>query len=680
MKQHPLWRRLTGAALAAALLAAAAYPAGAGAADKTLLQAQAQMQAIANSADISKQTNEITLQKMKYVEAVDAIKAKVKNLTSFRWTPLLSFKFPEKLDMTEEYDMQIKPITLQADITTMQHELDDLRYAALLEVNTAYLEAYVLQEKIAFTEERLETAQTELERNQLRLRTGDATQADIDKMQKSVDTLETELTTQKRNFETAKTNLSDIIGMDVTTGYTFADSMFTAAIPREVLEDITTYTLDNDHGYYAAKMSASTALLNLNAYESLMRDQYGGKINRIMSFVNAAKNGQDIDYAAFQIAYKEMLTDLDKPWAGKFRILFFSFTKEWLKGEISGTRYIENEMYALYTACMEYANAKTEQESTEDALRKEVATQYENIVSAENAYRAMQQSASELKSDYDQLLALNQLGKATYEEVSDKLEEYQAAQIETIDLLSDYNELLYSFDRLTCGAVTKYFKGESLTTDSGSAADSFAEIDTPDGAYYHLYTSVEDMVFTFGVEIPDGYTPEVTQFELWYEDQQIGERTPITQEIRHLALDYGETSTLTLRLYDGDTFVGECEIDARVPRDTIDFFQGGQTEEQEEKIGTYTLSAASVGGMTMTELKLSIDAAVGAAYFLVTYDDGKAVGSSEPTALDGSLRYMTMLAASVEDIRIVLYDSSRNEICTSYLKEAGQTVWRSTGE
>ena len=679
MGKVSIGRRMAGALVAVSMIAAVCSPSFAGAANKTLLQAQAQSMAVANSSDISKKTNEITLQKMKYVEAVDAIKAKVKNLTSFRWTPLLSFKFPEKLDMTEEYDLQIKPITLQADITTMQHELNDLRYAALLEVNTAYLETYILQEKVAFTEERLENEQTELERNQLRLRTGDATQADIDKMQKSVETLENELTTQKRNFETAKSNLSDIIGMDVTTGYTFADSMYTAAIPRESLEDITNYTLENDHGYYSAKMSASTALLNLNAYESLMRNQYGGKMNRIMSFVNAAKNGQDVDYAAFQIAYKEMLTDLDSPWAGSFRILFFRFTKEWLKGEISGTRYIENEMYALYTACMEYANAKTEQESTEEALRKEVSTQYETIVSAENAYRAMKDSAEEMRQDYEQLLALNRMGKATYEEVSDKLSEYQEAQLETLDLLSDYNEALYSFDRLTCGAVSKYFAGESLTTESGSAADSFAEIDTPDGAYYHLYTSVEDMVFTFGVEIPEGYTPEVTDFELWYENQQIGERTAITEEIRHLALDYGESSTLTLRMYNGDEFVGECEIDARVPRDTIDFFQSEQTGG-EEQIGTYTMTASTVGDMTMTTLSLSIDASVGAKSFLVTYDDGKSVGSSEPTAIDDSLRYLTMLAASAEDIRLVLYDENQNEICTAYLKESGQTVWRSTEE
>ncbi|HIY39241.1 MAG TPA: TolC family protein, partial [Candidatus Agathobaculum merdigallinarum] len=258
-------RRLTGLMAAAALLSAVCPPQAA-AAEQRLLLAQAQALAVSNSSDISKQSNEITLQKMKYVEAVDAIKAKVKNLTSFRWTPLLSFKFPEKLNMTEEYDLQIKPITLQADITTMQHELEDLRYAALLEVNTAYLDAYILQEKVALTKERLETAREELERNQMRLRTGDATQADIDKMEKTVETLETELSTQMRNFETAKTNLSDIINMDVTTGYTFVNSLFTAAIPREELEAITTYTLENDQGYYAAKMSTSTALLNLNAY------------------------------------------------------------------------------------------------------------------------------------------------------------------------------------------------------------------------------------------------------------------------------------------------------------------------------------------------------------------------------------------------------------------------------
>lgn len=672
--------RLAALGAAGALLAAVICPSYAAAANKTLSLPQAQQLAVSSSRDIAKQSNVLTLQKMKYVEAVAAIKAKVKNLRSFRWTPLLSFKFPEALNLTEEYDLNIKPLTLQADITTMQHKLSDLRYAALLEANNAYLKAYVLQEKTGFTAQLLDTAREELARNRLRLRTGEATQADIDKMEKTVSTLENELATQLRNFETAKSDLSDVIGMDVTTGHTLQNNMFTAAIPREQLESITAYTLDNDHEYYAAKMTASTARLNLNAYESLMKSQYGGKMNRIMPFVNAAKQGQDIDYAAFQIAYREMLTELDRPWAGEFRILFLRFTKEWLKGEISGTRYIEDEMYALYTACMEYGNAKTDQQSAERALRKEVAVQYENIVSAENAYRAVQQNVAELEADYSRLLARNRMGRTTYEELSDKQAEYRQAQMEAMEQLAAYNELLYAFDRLTCGAVTKYFKGESLSADAGAAADSFAEIDTPDGAYYHLYTSVEDMVFTFGIEIPEGYEPMVTDFELWYEGQQIGEKTPAGQEIRHLALDYGETSVLTVRLFDGERFVGECEIDARVPRDTLDVFSAREPDEQAVKIGTYSLSSRPVGALHMTELTLSINAVEGARYFRLVYRGGEPVGSAEPVAIDDAFRYLTMLANSIEEVSVILYDQNQQELYTAYLREDGQTVWRGAAE
>ena len=101
---------------------------------------------------------------------------------------------------------------------------------------------------------------------------------------------------------------------------------------------------------------------------------------------------------------------------------------------------------------------------------------------------------------------------------------------------------------------------------------------------------------------------------------------------------------------------------------------------EEEEIGTYTIAVSNVGGMKMNELSLSIHAAVGAEYFMLTYDDGKPVGSAEPVPLDGSLRYLTMLASSIEEVQVVLYDASQNEICTAHLRESGQTVWRSSGE
>ena len=129
---------------------------------KSLLLEQAQNLAVSNSSDITQKSNEIILQEMKYVEAVDGIKAKVKNLRSFRWSPLLSFKFPEQLNMTEEYELNVKPLTLQAEIDTLRHEMNDLRYQAIADASIAYTDAYILQEKIAFNEERLASAQEQL--------------------------------------------------------------------------------------------------------------------------------------------------------------------------------------------------------------------------------------------------------------------------------------------------------------------------------------------------------------------------------------------------------------------------------------------------------------------------------------------------------------------------------------
>ena len=107
---------------------------------------------------------------------------------------------------------------------------------------------------------------------------------------------------------------------------------------------MTQYTMDHDQSFYEAKAATSTAKLNVDSYESLMRSQYGSKMDVIQTYINMAKQGMDVDYGAFQIKYREMLKALDKPWAGSIRIWFFKFTKEWFKGEIDGTGYIEDEM------------------------------------------------------------------------------------------------------------------------------------------------------------------------------------------------------------------------------------------------------------------------------------------------------------------------------------------------
>ncbi|MBP3508118.1 TolC family protein [Oscillibacter sp.] len=644
---------------------------------RTFRLEQAQRMALGTSSDIRKQNNQIILKRMKYVEAVEGIRAKVKNLRSFRWSPLLSFKFPQQLDLTEEYDLNVKPLTIQTEIDTLKHGLDDLKYEITHKANQQYFEVYLLQETTAFTQSRLDDAKTQLERNKASLRTGKATQSDVDRAQKSVDTLTKDLSSQLREFESAKTKLSELVGVDVTVGYTFANPFKTAAIPREQMESLTQYTLDHDQSFYEAKAATSTAKLNVDSYESLMRSQYGSKMNIIQTYINMAKQGMDVDYGAFQIKYKEMLNALDKPWAGKIRILFFKFTKEWFKGEIDGTRYIEDEMYAVYTACMEYGNAKKDQDALEKDLRSQVRDTYESVVTGWNTYETLQSLAAESKETLDRLLVLNRMGKATYTEVADQQEAYQVAQQDALDALKEYNVTLSEFDRLTCGAVTKYLKGTGMGLDTGEGGDAYAVLDPINDPYYYIYTSVADLTFYIGVSIPDGFEPMIDSFEVWYAGTQIGERTQVGTELRHLTLDYQDTSELTIRLYYGGTFVDECTVDASVPRDVLDIQRQETETETERVIGSYMVTTTMEGGVSVSELKLIINAVENAATYTLTYGD-QGIYTTDKHPVTESFTYLTLLIASLENVTVKLYDKGGEELmdvrCDTSTQELVTTV------
>ncbi|RAZ70779.1 hypothetical protein DK853_44010, partial [Klebsiella oxytoca] len=64
--------------------------------------------------------------------------------------------------------------------------------------------------------------------------------------------------------------------------------------------------------------------------------------------------------------------------------------------------------------------------------------------------------------------------------------------------------------------------------------------------------------------LPDGFTPEITDFELWVNGVQIGERTPAAESIRHLTLALDGIDTAFIRLYNSDELVSECEIETMV--------------------------------------------------------------------------------------------------------------------
>ncbi|MDR1246642.1 MAG: hypothetical protein LBK57_06380, partial [Clostridiales Family XIII bacterium] len=270
-------------AICALLLTLAAPPetAFAAGAPKPFVMEQAQNLAVAADTAIRKKSSEIVLKGIKYHEAVAGARAKAKNMSTFRWTPLLSFKFPEKLDLVMDYDLTATPLTLQIEITTLNHEKADLVYDAKRRAAKLFTKVYIGQENISFVEKRLAAAETNLSRNKARVLLGTAKQADVDRLEKSAETLRADLALAMRTFETDKRELSDLTGLDVTTGYVFKNPLKTANITREQLASLLDFTLQNDHVYYAARMNESVARISLDSYERLFRGQYGGKVNAV---------------------------------------------------------------------------------------------------------------------------------------------------------------------------------------------------------------------------------------------------------------------------------------------------------------------------------------------------------------------------------------------------------------
>lgn len=657
------------------LLAAAVIitsPGGSGqmrvqAAERVLTLDMAKKAALANSADYEKLESQLEVKEVSLKQAIKSIKLKQKNMSTFRWTPLLSFKFPEKPDLSEAYEFQFKPVEIQAEIDIVKHKMTDQVLAVYENVSNLYVDIVVLQDTISFNEDRLSSMETTLEKNRLRLKLGQATQSDIDAMEKSIKVLKDKIAADKRSLEAKKKKLSTAVGMDVTTGYRFENPFVDFKIQRSQLKDLTQYTLDRDENYYEVSMNATTSLISLRTNYNLMAGQYGSKMGYISGYVNQAIAGQKINGRAFKRKYEEFLVAIDAPWQGKKRILFIRVPREWFKGQISGIRYVEDEPYALYEAALEYQDALLEKNNAKQELTEQVEDGFNNLISMRNTYVSLTEQVEDAKKQLEADKVLNRLGELTYDEYKASLDEYEDMQNEMFEALALYSQALYSFDRLTCGGITALLEGTGADLNAGSGGTSYVEEEYAQGAYYYIESIIQEQEFRVGVNIPDDFDVSVSHFELWCDGTRIGDRTEIDKTIRHLALAVDSVSEVKLRFYDGDKFVDDCVIDPDVYSGPLKIVKGYTTVSRENlEIGTYTSQTGSVTEMVTITLKP--DESEGIAYYLVKNEEGKYLATSTLIPIDKGFRYLPLVQGSMEQLTIEFYGEDSRLKYTGYFE------------
>ena len=635
--------------------------------EKLLTLNMAKKSGLANSPAYEKLESQLQVKEVSLKQAVKSIKLKQKNMATFRWTPLLSFKFPEKPNLSEAYEFQFKPIQIQAEIDMVKHKMTDEVLAVYENVSNLYVEIVVLQDTISFNEDRLSSMEKTLKKNRLRLKLGQATQSDIDVMEKAVRTLNDKISADKRSLEADKKKLSKVIGMDVTTGYRFENPFINSKIQRSQLKDLIQYTLDRDETYYEVSMNASTSLISLRTNYNLMAGQYGDKMGYISEYVNQAIAGQKINGRAFKSKYEEFLKAVDAPWQGHIRILFIKIPKEWFKGQISGIRYVEDEPYALYEAALEYQDALLEKNNEKESLTQQVEDGFNNLVSMRNAYLSLIQQAEEAEKQLKADEILNRLGELTYEEYKTSLDDYENLQNEMFEALAMYSQTLYSFDRLTCGGITALLEGTGADLNASGGGESYVEEEYAHGAYYYIESIIQEQEFRLGVGIPEDFDVNVTHFELWCDQTRIGARTEVDKTIRHLGLAKDNVSEVKLRFYDGTTFVDDCIIDPEVYSGPLEIVKSYTTVKQENlEIGTYTSETGSVTGMVTITLKPEASEEIG--YYLVKNEDGKYLVTSTLIPIKTGFRYLSLVQGSMDTLTIEFYGEDSRLKYTGYFE------------
>ncbi|MCR5777169.1 MAG: hypothetical protein K6G84_07120 [Lachnospiraceae bacterium] len=666
--------------------------------------------ALANNKTYKKTKAQIETQQMKYVDAVTSIQKRKKSLSSFRWSPLLSFKFPQDPKMDDEYTWTYKPLQIQTNITNLRHKLSDVVYASKEEVSALYVDIYVSDVKIEFLKDVIAGLERDKERTTARIAEGTGNPNDIRKIDNSLKKYKSALAKEERASRINKGKMMKFTGLDVSTGYTFTNPFVTAEIPRNSLDKLIKVAKERDHDFYVQKMTTSLALTSLKLNHQLMKSQYGHKLDQLSPYINQAYKGMEIDTNAFQKATNAFIEAVDKKWKGKRRILFFSFTLEWFMGDTDGSRYIEDNPYALATSAGEYLDALEDQKTAEAELESSIKNDFENIVTARNAYLNMYETNAELYETIQKDKVRNIAGDFPLDELTDEQSELAANGLDEIDLLAAYTKLLFSFDRKTCGGITEYlasakadvksssggnsYKTPGTEKDSGddgyvdsedkdptsdfvtdsNGGDSYLEADKIKGAYYYIETHIEDRMFTFGVSIPEDTKPKITHYELWVNDTRIGERTAVGDEIRHLTLALDNADKTSVKMFSSGKLVDICEIDSSVTRAELKLTSSYKVirEEAPRTVAAYKSSISDSPAKVTLEFTREEGEKIG--FYVVTDEDGNALLSGDHYKIDEPFSYLAAIAGDFSKLKVQFYDSSDEFLYTGNFNTSKKTI------
>ncbi len=661
------------------LTLAPAFPAKAASNTRKLTLASAISRAIEKSTAVERIESQIASKKAAYSNAVKKLRLKEKNMKTFRWSPLLNFHFPETPNESEAFDFAFKAASIQVEIDKLQHKLTDAKIAEREKINNLFVDIYAKEITIDFNEKRLSAVNRAIVSTQAKVAAGTAKEADLKTMLSSQRALTSKISADENMLLSKKKKLSTALGYDVTTGYTFEKPTIEAKIKRTQLPAIRSYTLDRDQTYYEARLSSDTALMSLKTNYNLMSSKYGGEMWPIDNYVSLAILGMKISAKDFKKSYDQFIQLIDSHWQGKKKILIFiKIPRIWMKGDLDGSRYIEDDPYVLYQDTLDYQDARLEKEATHDEVVEAVNDGFDNYINMRNAYSASVEAVDRATLDMKAAQIQNVTGQMTYEEYKEELDTFEEAQLSMIQSLTDYTSQLYSYDRETCGAISAILYGNGLDIEAAEGGESFVTTEYAEGAYYFINSIIQDTEYKLTIKIPEEFPVDITHFELWNGDKQIGTRTAKNGTIRHLTLSKTGAETLKIRLYNEDEFICDCEIDPTETMGALLIPSKYAIDGAKTPLGSFAVSTNSTTGFVSISFKPVSRYKI--KYVRLKTADGKYLGAEEYHDVSEAFTYLPLLHAQIGELSVEYYDESKNLLYKGYFDTANFKLMRDPEE
>ena len=177
------------------------------------------------------------------------------------------------------------------------------------------------------------------------------------------------------------------------------------------------------------------------------------------------------------------------------------------------------------------------------------------------------------------------------------------------------------------------------------------------------------------MSIPSDFQLEVTHFELWCDQIQIGTRTEIGSIIRHLSLSVDQVSEVKLRFYNGSEFVDDCVIDPGVYSGPITLIKDYRIQEQEgTRIGTYTVESYPATGMTGITLLPDPSEEIG--YYRIRNQEGSCLLGDALLPIETEFRHLSLVQEGVEELVIEFFGTDSQLKYTGYFEAGSQTLMK----